>query len=60
MLALSGDVTRCFRLHAIKLLTEISLYYSVIFVGRDARFGFVPRCRVPSLLIFTPWFMKDV
>jgi len=31
------------------LLTETSLYYSVIFVGGVARFDFVPRCRVPSL-----------
>jgi len=31
------------------LLAETSLYYSAIFVGGDARFGFVPRCRVPSL-----------
>jgi len=31
------------------LLAETSLYYSAIFVGRDARFGFIPRCKVPSL-----------
>jgi len=33
------------------LLAETSLYeyYSAIFVGGDARFGFVSRCRVPSL-----------
>jgi len=31
------------------LLAETSLYYSAIFVGGDARFGFVPRSRVPSL-----------
>jgi len=31
------------------LLAETSLYYSAIFVGEDARFGFVPRCRVLSL-----------
>jgi len=33
----------------VTLLTEILLYYSAIFVGGGARFGFVPRCRVPSL-----------
>jgi len=26
-------------------LAETSLYYSAIFVGGDARFGFVSRCR---------------
>jgi len=31
------------------LLAETPLYYSAIFVGGDARFGFVSRCRVPSL-----------
>jgi len=31
------------------LLAETSLYYSATFVGGDARFGFVPWCRVPSL-----------
>jgi len=29
------------------LSAETSLYYSAIFVGEDARFGFVPRCRYP-------------
>jgi len=29
--------------------TEISLYYSAIFVGGGARFSFVPRCRLTSL-----------
>jgi len=33
----------------IILLAETSLYYSAIFVGGDARFGFVFRCRIPSL-----------
>jgi len=31
------------------LLAKTLLYYSAIFVGGDARFGFVPRCRLPSL-----------
>jgi len=31
------------------LLGETSLYYSAVFVGGVARFGFTPQCRVPSL-----------
>jgi len=30
-------------------LAKTSLNYLAIFAGGDARFGFVPRCRVPSL-----------
>jgi len=37
--------TSAFVIHLI----ETSFYYSAIFVGEDAGFGFVPRCRVPSL-----------
>jgi len=43
------DSLFCVRRSACILLAEISLYYSAIFVGGDARFGFVPRRRVPSL-----------
>jgi len=44
-------------------LAETLLNYSAIFVGGDARFGFVPQCRVLPLryiLILTLWFMKGV
>jgi len=33
----------------VTLWAETSLDYSSIFVGGDASFGFVRRCRVPSL-----------
>jgi len=42
------------------LLAETSIYYSAILVGGGARFGFVPRRRVPSLSYWYSnyWFLK--
>jgi len=38
----------------------ISLYYSAIFVGRGARFGFIPRKKEPSLRYSYYWFLKGM